>query len=377
MAAVKIGSFYPVYPITELEGSTKLHMSTLKVGVIGAGSISQYHLTPYKNNPNVTLLAVCDMNLDRAQKTAEEYGAPHAYSDYNELLANEEIDAVSICTWNDTHAEISIAALKAGKHVLVEKPLCRTVEEALKIQQAVKESGKILQVGFVRRYDPNAQMLRAFADNGEFGEIYYAKASYIRRLGNPGGWFADSRRSGGGPLIDIGVHVIDLCWYMMGRPKVKSVSGNTYRKLGNRSNIKNLSSYKAADYSAESNDVEDLANALIRFENGATLLVDVSFTLHAKENEGVVKLYGDKGGFEIDPEVVIVTEKNDTIINIKPQTDSKGFQFEKAFQSEIDHFVECVQTGKQPISPVEDGVEIMKILRGIYESASTGKEVYL
>lgn len=377
MYAAKIGSSYPVYPITEFEGSTKLHMRTLKVGVIGAGSISQHHLTPYKNNPNVTLLAVCDMNLERAQKTAEQYGAPHAYSDYNELLANDDIEAVSICTWNDTHAEISIAALKAGKHVLVEKPLCRTVEEALKIEQAVKESGKILQVGFVRRYDPNAQMLRAFVDNGEFGEIYYAKASYLRRLGNPGGWFADSRRSGGGPLIDIGVHVIDLCWYMMGRPKVKSVSGNTYRKLGNRSNIKNLSSYKAADYSAESNDVEDLANALIRFENGASLLIDVSFTLHAKENEGVVKLYGDKGGFEIDPEVVIVTEKHDTIVNIRPQTDSKGFQFEKAFQSEIDHFVECVQTGKQPISPVEDGVEIMKILRGIYESASTGKEVYL
>lgn len=377
MYAAKIGSSYPVYPITEFEGSTKLHMNTLKVGVIGAGSISQHHLTPYKNNPNVTLLAVCDMNLERAQKTAEQYGAPHAYSDYNELLANDDIEAVSICTWNDTHAEISIAALKAGKHVLVEKPLCRTVEEALKIEQAVKESGKILQVGFVRRYDPNAQMLRAFVDNGEFGEIYYAKASYLRRLGNPGGWFADSRRSGGGPLIDIGVHVIDLCWYMMGRPKVKSVSGNTYRKLGNRSNIKNLSSYKAADYSAESNDVEDLANALIRFENGASLLIDVSFTLHAKENEGVVKLYGDKGGFEIDPEVVIATEKHDTIVNIRPQTDSKGFQFEKAFQSEIDHFVECVQTGKQPISPVEDGVEIMKILRGIYESASTGKEVYL
>ncbi|WIV19987.1 Gfo/Idh/MocA family oxidoreductase [Paenibacillus polygoni] len=354
-------------------------MTTLKIGVIGAGSISQYHLTPYKNNPNTVLHAVCDMNADRAKQTADKYEALYAYSDYNELLANEEIDAVSICTWNDTHAEIAIAALKAGKHVLVEKPLCRTVEEAYKIQQAVQESGKILQVGFVRRYDPNAQMLRSFIDNGEFGEIYYAKASYIRRLGNPGGWFSDSRRSGGGPLIDIGVHVIDLCWYMMGRPKVKSVTGNTYRKLGDRSNIKNLSSYKAADYNPDQqdNDVEDLANALIRFENGATLMIDVSFTLHAKENEGSVKLYGEKGGFEIDPEVVIVTEKHDTIINISPQTDSKGFQFEKAFQAEIDHFVECVQTGKRPISPVEDGVEVMKILRGIYESASTGKEVYL
>lgn len=354
-------------------------MTTLKIGVIGTGSISQFHLTPYKNNPNVTLYAVCDMNAERARKTAEQYEIPHAYSNYQELLTNEEIDAVSICTWNDTHAEIAIAALKAGKHVLVEKPLCRTVEEAYQIQQAVYDSGKILQVGFVRRYDPGAQMLRSFIDQGEFGEIYYAKASYIRRLGNPGGWFSDSRRSGGGPLIDIGVHVIDLCWYMMGRPKATSVTGNTYRKLGDRSHIQHLTSYKAADYNQgnQCNDVEDLANALIRFENGASLMIDVSFTLHAKENEGTVKLYGEKGGFEIDPEVVIVTEKHNTIVNISPQMDNKGFQFEKAFQAEIDHFVDCIKTGKQPISPVEDGVEVMKILRGIYESASIGKEVYL
>ncbi|MGO4370912.1 Gfo/Idh/MocA family protein, partial [Paenibacillus sp. MCAF20] len=299
------------------------------------------------------------------------------YTDYRELLADPAIEAVSICTWNNTHAEISIAALNAGKHVLVEKPLCRTVEDALLVQEAVASSGKLLQVGFVRRYDSNAQLLRSMVDKGEFGELYYAKATTIRRLGNPGGWFADKERSGGGPLIDIGVHVIDLCWYMMGRPKAVSVSANTYRKLGNRSNVKNLSFYKAADYDPTQNSVEDLANALIRFENGASLLVDVSFTLHAKDNEGAVKLYGDKGGFEIDPEMVIVTEKDDTILNIYPQTDHKGFNFDTAFQNEINHFIDCVQQGKTPISPVEDGVEIMKILCGIYESAAKGAEVRL
>ena len=220
-------------------------------------------------------------------------------------------------------------------------------------------------------------MLREFADKGEFGDIYFAKASSVRRLGNPGGWFSDIERSGGGPLIDIGVHVIDLCWYMMGRPKPVSVSANTYRKLGNRSNVRNLSFYKAADYDAEKNTVEDMANAMIRFENGASILVDVSFTLHAKENLQSVKLYGDKGGFEIDPEVVIVTEKHDTIINIQPQTDSTGFAFDAAFQSEVDHFISSIENGTSPLSPVEDGVEIMKILCGIYESAEKGVEVLL
>lgn len=352
-------------------------MKSINVGVIGTGSISAMHLQSYQKHANANLLAVCDLNEERARLAAEKYGATKVFTDYRELLADPEIDAVSICTWNNTHAEISIAALNAGKHVLVEKPLCRTVEEALRVQEAVKSSGKLLQVGFVRRYDPNAQMLREFADKGEFGEIYFAKASSIRRLGNPGGWFSDIERSGGGPLIDIGVHVIDLCWYMMGRPKPVAVSANTYRKLGNRSNVRNLSFYKAADYDAEKNTVEDMANAMIRFENGASLLVDVSFTLHAKDNQQSVKLYGDKGGFEIDPEVVIVTEKHNTIINIQPQTDHKGFDFNSAFQSEVNHFIASIENGTQPLSPVEDGVEIMKILCGIYESAEKGAEVLL
>ncbi|MHA7966064.1 Gfo/Idh/MocA family protein [Paenibacillus sp. CAU 1782] len=352
-------------------------MSKIKVGVIGTGSISSMHLNAYDGNEHAILYGVCDLNEERAKAAAEKYGAVKVYTDYRNLLADAEIEAVSICTWNNSHAEISIAAVKAGKHVLVEKPLCRTLEEALAVQHAVQESGKILQVGFVRRYDNNAALLRDLVQSGEFGDIYYAKASSLRRLGNPGGWFADMERSGGGPLIDIGVHAIDLCWYLMGKPKPVSVSANTYRKLGNRSNIKLLSFYKAADYDAALNTVEDMANALIRFENGASLMVDVSFTLHSKKDEASIKLYGDKGGFEVDPEVLIVSEKNNTIINSVPQTDHSGFHFDSAFQNEIDHFIENIINGTKPLSPVEDGVEMMKILCGIYESAAKGEEVKL
>jgi len=352
-------------------------MTKLKVAVIGVGSISGCHLKAYQNNPDVELYAVCDINQERANSKGKAYGVSKIYYSYQEALADPEIDAVSICTWNNVHAEISIAALDAGKHVLVEKPLCKTVEEALEIEAAVKRSGKTLQVGFVRRYDSNVQMLRKFSESGDFGEIYYAKASTIRRLGNPGGWFADVERSGGGPLIDIGVHIIDLCWYMMGKPKVKSVSANTYLKLGNRANIENLNYYKASDWDPTVNTVEDLANALIRFENGASLMVDVSFSLHAKEDEGMVRLYGDKGSFEIDPQITMVTEKHNTILNLTPQIDHKGFDVDTAFQNEINHFISCIQTGQEPLSPVADGVEIMKILCAIYESAAKGAEVYL
>lgn len=351
-------------------------MKKVNIGVIGAGSISEIHLNSYVRNPEVNLYAICDLNEERAKNKAAARGAQKVFTDYHELLADPEIDAVSICTWNNSHAEISIAAVEAGKHVLVEKPLCRTVAEAERIQQAVKKSGKVLQVGFVRRYGSNTDILQRFINAGELGDIYYAKATCLRRLGNPGGWFADKERSGGGPLIDLGVHIIDLCWYLMGKPKVKSISGNTYRQLGNRANIQNLAFYKASDYDSSKNTVEDLANALIRFENGASLLVDVSFTLHAKQDEISVKIFGDRGGAEIEPGLFIVGERHDTILNITPQVDQLGFDFSSGFQNEINHFIDSCLGRKETLSPVEDGLEVMKMLCGIYESAEKGQEIH-
>ncbi|MBO9608422.1 MAG: Gfo/Idh/MocA family oxidoreductase [Paenibacillaceae bacterium] len=350
-------------------------MSTLKIGVIGAGSIAKQHMEAYKRNPLVELYAVCDANEQRAREKAASYGAKHAVADYRELLALTELDAVSICTWNRTHAPIAIAALDAGKHVLVEKPLCTTVAEALAIEEAVRRSCRLLQVGFVRRYADTTSIVKSFLDAGELGPIYYAKASNLRRLGNPGGWFSDSTRSGGGPLIDLGVHLIDLCWYLMGRPRVKSISGNTYRRLGNRANVRHLGFYKAADYDPGVNDVEDMANALIRFANGASLAIDVSFTLHGKKDESYIKLFGEKGGAEVAPDFTIVTERHDTILNITPQFDASATDYQAAFNNEIDHFVACALEGRESLSPVQDGVEIMKILCGIYESAAIGKEI--
>ncbi|MEK0314017.1 Gfo/Idh/MocA family protein [Cohnella sp. 56] len=350
-------------------------MGKIKVGIVGTGSISNYHMNAYRNNADAEIYAVCDMNAERAAAQAAAYGAPQVYTEYAAMMADPHVDAVSICTWNNTHAPFAIQALEAGKHVLVEKPLCMTVQEALEVETAVLRSGKQLQIGYVRRYDPNAAMLKGWIDEGELGGIYYAKASCLRRLGNPGGWFADKARSGGGPLIDLGVHIIDLCWYMMGRPKVKSISGNTYKKLGLRSHVQGLTFYKSADYDNQSNTVEDMANALIRFDNGASLMVDVSFTLHARKDETLVRLYGDKGGLEIDPEVLLVSEKSNTIVTLTPQTDHASFDADRAFQNEIDHFITCCRENRAPLSPIQDGVEMMKILCGIYESAEQGKEI--
>lgn len=349
----------------------------LKVGVIGGGSISEYHLKPYFENSNVEIVAICDSDERRLHALGKKYCVEKLYLKVSEFLANEEIDAISICTWNNSHAEIAIQALQKNKHVLLEKPLSLNLDEAYAVEAAVKESNKILQVGYVRRFATNVGVLKKFIDAGELGEIYYAKASCIRRLGNPGGWFSDIKKSGGGPLIDLGTHMIDICWYLMGKPKPISVSGNTYKKLGNRAHIENLSFYKAAHYDAEHNDVEDLANALIRFENGASLYVDVSFTLHAKQDEVSVKLYGENGGAEVEPELAIIKEQHETILNITPQIDLLSFDFAGSFVNEINHFVDCCINNVQPISTVEDGVEVTKMLAAIYESAATNQEIKL
>ena len=352
-------------------------MMRLRVGVIGAGSIANMHLKSYVANPDVEIVGIYDINHERARQQAERYGAHTWFATLDELLARPDIDAVSICTWNNSHAEMAIAALDAGKHVLVEKPLARTVAEAEAIEAAAARAGTKVQVGFVRRFSSNAKVLKSFVDAGELGEIYFAKATNVRRIGNPGGWFADSERSGGGPLIDIGVHVLDLCWYMMGAPKARTVSGVTYSRLGNRANVTNLARYKVADYDPDLSDVEDMATALIRFDNGSSIIFDTSYSLHATSDRLDLSIYGDKGGAELEPELKIVTERLDTVLNISPQVDLATFDFDEGFQNEIDHFVALCLGEAPDIAPVEHGVEMMRILAAIYESAAQGREIAL
>jgi predicted dehydrogenase len=205
------------------------------------------------------------------------------------------------------------------------------------------------------------------------GEMYFAKASYLRRAGCPGGWFSDRKLSGGGPLIDLGVHVIDLVRYLMGRPKVVSVSGTTFSKLGQRSNLKSAKGYVASD-AGNVFDVEDLALATIRFDNGAVLSVEASFSLNLKNDTGCIELFGTKAGAKLDPGLEFFTEVSDYLVDVKPVGDT-SLSFSGLFENEIAHFVDCVANGTPCISPAEDGVELMRIIDAVYESAAIGKDV--
>ena len=349
----------------------------IKIGIIGTGSISDMHIQGYVKNPNVDLYAFCDLDEKLAREKAEKHSVKHVFTDYRDLLAMDEIDAVSICTWNAAHAPCAIAALHAGKHVLCEKPMAVSAELAAQMKAAADESGKLLMIGFVRRYGNDCKILMDFVKNGHLGDIYYAKATYIRKVGNPGGWFGNKELSGGGPLIDLGVHVIDLTRYLMGNPKPVAVSGVTFEKLGNRDHIQGKTRYKSA--SATDHDicnVEDMALALVRYDNGAALSVEVSFSLHTKQDSGCVELFGTKGGAKLNPQLELYTELENYLVDMTPDADT-ALSFDGLFDGEINHFVDCVMNGTPCQSPAQDGVDISRILDAIYESARLGREVRL
>lgn len=319
-------------------------MEKLKIAIVGVGGISNYHIRGYLENPDVELYAFCDINEIQLNKMGEKYGITRLYTDEAEMLKElPEIDAVSVCTWNSAHAPCTIMALNAGKHVLCEKPMAMNVEEALAMQEAAKRNGKLLMIGFIRRFGRDCRVAKDMIDAGEVGEIYYAKALNLRRNGNPGGWFGEKARSGGGPLIDLGVHSIDLVRYLMGGPRVVSVYGATFQKLGNRPHIKTAKGYTSTG--AGNNDVcdcEDLATAMVRFDNGAVLSVEMSFTLNIGKGESNIQLFGTKSGVKMDDSVQMFSEQNGYLTNIELHGKT-GFDFDNVWSEEMANFVEAIQ----------------------------------
>ena len=352
-------------------------MEKLKIGIIGTGNIANVHIGGYKaHSAKCDIIALCDIDEPKMLARAESLGIDHShcYTDYNEMLEKESLDAVSVCTWNAAHKGAAIAALNAGCHVICEKPMAMNAAEAEEMEKAAKENGKLLMIGFVRRFGNDADVIKKFIEGGTMGDLYYAKASYLRRSGCPGGWFGDKEYSGGGPLIDLGVHVIDLCRYLAGSPKPVSVYGVTYNNLGNSRAVGGQSWVSSSLGKDFKYDVEDFASALIRFDNGFTLSVEASFNLNLKTDRGEIELFGTKAGAKIDPRVEFFSDMNGMFVDIKPFGDT-SLSFDGLFSNEIGHFVSSILGECECISKASDGVVLMKILDAIYKSAETGKEV--
>ena len=245
------------------------------VAVIGAGNISVAHLEAYKANPDANVVAICDMDLQLAKTRAEKYGIPKVFSDYHELLADPEVDAVSVVTPTFTHGSIVVDALNAGKDVLCEKPPALTYEEALANEEAAKRNNKLLMYAFVIRFDEANVFLKEYVDSGRMGDIYYAETYRMQRADKFVGWFLDKKKSGGGMLMDGAIHQLDLVLYLMGYPKVKSVKGftsNVNRELPER--IKGYAGgYVSANSRITESTVESFASGYVTFENGKNLFI--------------------------------------------------------------------------------------------------------
>lgn len=345
-------------------------MDKIRVGIIGGGGIAQAaHINNYKKHTDkVELIAIADINEAIVKKNIEDHGFQHGFTDYREMLSNIELDAVSICTPNKFHAEAAIAALQAGCHVMCEKPPAMTAAEAQAMEAAANQSGKLLTYGFMYRYTSTAQILKRFIDAGELGSIYAGRISAMRRSGIPGwGVFTNKELQGGGPLIDIGVHMLDLGLYLMGYPKPTQVMGVTFRELGTRPGTSIWSPWDYKNYT-----VEDMAMAMIRFDNGACLHLETSFIVHTKSGEMNVRLHGTEGGCSYSP-VGIYQDKHGTLVDITPA----HIPERNGHQAEIEAFIAAIRGEGEVLSTAAEGVIVQQIIESVYQSAETGQVVQL
>lgn len=355
----------------------------LKVGIIGCGGIATgKHLPSLSKVEEVEMVAFCDIVGPRAKEAAVEFGAKDAkvYEDYQELLKDAAIDVIHVCTPNISHCEISVASLEAGKHVMCEKPMAKTAEEGRQMLEASKRTGKKLTIGYQNRFRTDSQYLHKVTSNGDLGEIYYAKAHAIRRRAVPTwGVFLDEEKQGGGPLIDIGTHALDLTLWMMNNYKPQVIMGSTFHKLGQKENAANAwGSWDPKEF-----NVEDSAVGFIKMEDGATIILESSWALNSLEvDEAKCSLSGTEGGADMKDGLRLNGEKYSELFTEKIELGAEGVAFyDGTEESEADKearlWIEAILQDKEPVVKPEEALVVTEILEAIYKSAKTGEPVYL
>jgi len=354
---------------------------TVKVGVIGCGAIANHkHLPALKKIPEARLAAFCDIFEDRAYKAAKEYGMPGAktYVDYKDLLTDPSIDVVHVCTPNKSHSFISVDALNAGKHVLCEKPMAKSYAEAQKMLEAAKSSGKLLSIGYQNRYRADSQYLKKACERGDLGEIYFAKAHAVRRRKVPTwGVFLNEDEQGGGPLIDIGTHALDLALWFMDNYKPKSVMGSVYKKLNDNGKCGNA----WGEWRPEDFTVEDSAFGFITMTNGATIFLESSWALNTlDEIEAKTTLCGTKAGADMCDGLRVNFDEFDKLVMKKPELDGGGAAYTPGASEDPEVigqriFYDAVLHGEPLTVLPEQAIVVTRILEAIYTSSKTGQPV--
>jgi predicted dehydrogenase len=342
----------------------------LKIGIIGSGSIARNaHMPGYRAQKDAEVVAVCDVIPGRAAAFAQEFGIPRAYDGYREMLASEQLDAVSVCTPNFAHRDTAIAALESGLHVLCEKPIAMNLAEAKEMVAVAHKADKTLQIGLHWRFTSEAQLLKRIIDAGDLGEIYYGEATCLRRRGIPSwGVFTQKELQGGGSLIDIGVHTLDHTMWLMGNPRPVSVMGVTYQKFGKRTDVVN----PWGKWDTDKFNVDDLGIGLVRFENGASLILRASWAANIEKEFSETRVLGTEGGAYMRP-LRIYKEMHQALVDITPT----HLPEVKAHIEEITHFLACVRGECACLVVPEQVLDVQAVLDAVYESAETGHEVRL
>lgn len=379
---------------TKMDGPAKVYKGKkLRVAIIGCGGIAQAHLAAYKNIPEVEIVAGVDILAERLKVMRDKWGVPEdclfgadlktgkelSKTAWNDMFKKmgDKIDAVDVCTPNGWHCKPVVDACLAGYHAITEKPMAMNVAECKKMIAAAEKTGVKLSVGFQHRYRPSLQMLVEARENGVFGDILFVKVRALRRRGIPNwGVFGQKALQGGGPMIDIGVHMIEAAYEFMGCPKPVAASGNVWTYLGNKEDKTHVrSSWPGWDWKTYT--VEDLAIGQIRFDNGSIMQIEAAFAAYVKETDfhGFTAM-GTKGGCDF-PSGEIYTDQNNTMVNIKPAfLSSQGDEdWEYLFTTKLRNWVSGCMKGTELDASCYDGINVQRILNGIYDSAAAGKEV--
>ena len=343
----------------------------VRIGIAGLG-VGRYHLECFSKNEKAEVVAVADPDGPLAKSLAQKYAVPRVYRDYSELNADPEIDAAVVALPNVLHHTASVEAMRAGKHVLCEKPMAISGKAADEMVKAAAETGCKLMIAFNSRFREETQFLKRAVDAGQMGEIYFAKAMALRRRGTPqidfpptgdlgrGHWFVERDQAGAGALFDIGVHVLDSVLWLMGYPKAIAVSGATYDLISQQR-------FPKGEFT-----VEDMAIGFIRLENGAIVTVESSWVSN-NEDQWQIKLFGTKGGAKTAP-VTIYTERHGKLIDIAPPPGAISTEF--GYQEQDDYFAECLAEDRAiEIGTADEGLEVTRILSALLRSAEEGREL--